>query len=687
MQKFSNFLEENFIQESLDSPIEFYMTDDTKMPKEIYATFDIDGTQYGMSLIYTLYDKVYMLDMYRIVNVKKRSWSFIKPQHIRKCLSSLIKFMEASYPFLQSKMNGIIIDIPGKTGSEKYVSFLGRILKRSYIKKFREIPVVKTSDKARNYLFLVKKGIEPSSLFTTAAFHKNFKFENGNAVFDDQIMDQTTEPYKVIKQTVSIEPSKKFAFGAAQVELMADEETINMLDKASELYKINQSTTKPVKKQENYTAAINLDFTKEIISSGNGGVGFGENKSSKVLGLSLPHIMALILPSAYAKVQQYGYDASKFNENDLTYATNQGLSNVPEKIKKELIDAGMLTTSGSLNTAAANIETIKACLAAFMYIEKDKLVSFKNKIEEKLVNKADPKPKAKGKKGVQEYKLDLEKEPVSVLEAFTSSNESTPYGGVMGFVEGNEDINAKKTAVIKMPEIEQWYNSFDGSSEKGQNTLVNYTGSNAYEINSTVRNLVNNKDFNFEKIPDYGNDVKNQIITLTEYFKKAPRLENGIWVYRNADTPGVEKYQVGDDYIDAAFLSTSLKSSMSLSSNGNLRLKIYVPKGTRCFPILEKSQHSHEDEIVLPPMSLLRITEIYDNIKEEGHRMMVCAMIGSAFEDMLELGKKGVMLEEKKPEKKKEYDPAGKWGAPTSSYDDAMLVKKLMVKGVIKSKK
>ena len=30
--------------------------------------------------------------------------------------------------------------------------------------------------------------------------------------------------------------------------------------------------------------------------------------------------------------------------------------------------------------------------------------------------------------------------------------------------------------------------------------------------------------------------------------------------------------------------------------------------------------------------------------------------------------------------KKKEYDPADKWGAPTSSYDDAMSIKKALEK-------
>lgn len=681
MDRFSNFVVESFLTESLNDPLEFYMTEDTKMPREIYSAFELDGIQYGMSLILTKYDKVYMLDFYRIVNVKKRSWSFYKPNHVRKCLSTVIKFMESCYPFLQAKMDGMIIEIPGKTGSEKYAKFLNRIIKKSYIKKYRDVPVEKTTKKARNYLFLVKKGLEPTSLFKTATFHKNFKFDNGSAIFDDKIMGQTTEPYKKVKPTVSTKPHKKYAFGAAKVELTADANTVEMLDKASELYKINKNLDNDTKKDEEYSVSLHADSVKMVISNGSGGPGFGENKSSKLITLSIPHVMAIILPNAFKKIKEVGYDTNKIIMDDLKYAASQGFSKLPKKLKDELIDAGMFQSNGQLNDAPANMETIKGSLAGFMFIEEPEIEKLKAKIEERIGDVKGTSPSNTGN-DVKVYKLELEKEPVSVLESFSTANESSPYSGGIGFVESDEDVEKKKTEVLKMPEVEKWYNNFDTSSKKGPSQLHYYTGIGAGDMNNELRRLVNQKEIKWDNI----SSQKDNILTLMEYFKKAPKINSGIWVYRNADTPGVEKYEVGDDYIDAAFLSTSVKSSMNLSASGNLRLKIYVPKGTRCFPIFGKSEHKSEDEIVLPPMSLLRITEIYDNVKKEGHRMMVCTMLGSAFEDALELGNEGILLEQEN-KKKKKYNPEDKWGKPTSSYEDAANIKKLLVTKKIKAKR
>lgn len=70
--KFSTFIKESFddISEALDSPVEFYMTDDTKMPDEIYATYQSNGNDYGMSLVRSQWNGVYILDFYLITNKK-----------------------------------------------------------------------------------------------------------------------------------------------------------------------------------------------------------------------------------------------------------------------------------------------------------------------------------------------------------------------------------------------------------------------------------------------------------------------------------------------------------------------------------------------------------------------------------------------------------------------------------------
>ena len=699
MLGFDKFSENEFINESLDSPIEFYMTDDTKMPKEIYAAIEHDGVQYGMSLIQSDYDNVYTLDFYRIVSVKKRFWSFYKPNHIRPMLSTIIKFMEACYPFVQVRMKGILIDIPGKSGSEKYVTFLGRILKKSYIKQFRTVPIVKTSDKAKNYLFLVRKGIEPTTLFKTAAFHKNFKFDAKNQpVFTSEIMDDAKSYYKTLKPTVSIKPSEKFAFGKVKVELSADDETVYMLDKATAEYKagITSSKKKEEEKKE-YVVTINKEWAKTIIqdaalhgSSPAAASGYFDNVMDSVYTLSFPHLLAKMLPSAYDKISKFGYDESKINFDDLAYVLRQGYNSLPQKVRKALVDEGIFKVSGDLIRNPENEELVKTSLATFMYIQSNSVNTLGNIMATKMAetNKIPPKSAS-----AIEKKLDLDKNPVSVVEAFATSNESSPYSGDLGFVESGEDVSAKKKALIAMPEIGKWFNGLGISEYNGnennheEHSLWSYTGSTASYFNKNLREMISGKKLSKNSLVSYGNA---SVETLIRYFDKAPTLENGIWVYRNADTPNVNKYDVGDDYIDAAFMSTSIDSRMTLSSGGNTRLKIYVPKGTKVFPILEKSQHPSEQEIVLPPMSILRIIETYDKVTPySDKRLFVCTMIGSGYKSFLEGMEQELILEQqsKKIPKKEQYNPEDKWGAPTSSYDDAQKIKKLIEQGKIKIRK
>lgn len=700
MLGFYNFSESKFIKESLDSPIEFYMTDDTKMPKEIYAAIEHDGVQYGMSLIQSDYDNVYNLDFYRIVSVKKRFWSFQKPNHIRPMLSSIIKFMEACYPFVQVKMKGILIDIPGKSGSEKYVSFLSRILKKSYIKQFREIPVIKTSDKAKNYLFLVRKGIEPTTLFKTAAFHKNFKFDNKETpVFTSDIMDDAKSYYKTLKTTVSIKPSEKFAFGKVKVELSADDETMYMLDKASAEYKAGMSSPKKKAEEEQkkeYVVTINTEWAKTILQDGTSqgsspaaASGYFDNVQDSSYTISFPHLLAMLLPSAYDKISKLGYDDSKINFDDISYTTKQGYFSLPQKVRTALSDEGIFSNNGELIRTSKNEELVKSSLASFMFIQKTSVDTLGGIMTSKMADndKGTTKPTS-----AIEKKLDLDKNPVSVLEAFATSNESSPYSGSMGFYETGENVTNKKKAIFAMPEVNKWYHSIEVTQYDGnekdleQNSLWSYTGSYADSFNSNLRDMISSKKLSKNKLVKY-NDAS--VETLIRYFDKAPALENGIWVYRNADTPDVDKYDVGDDYIDAAFMSTTIKSTMDLSSEGNTRLKIYVPKGTKVFPILAKSRHPNEEEIVLPPMSILRITETYDNVTSYNKRLFVCTMIGSGYKSFLDAMEQELILEQssKKIPKKKEYNPEDKWGASTSSYDDAQKIKKLIEQGKIKIRK
>lgn len=708
MKSFKQFNDIEMINESLNSPLEFEMTDDTQMPKQIFASFDIDDTKYGISLVLSNYKDVYMLDLYRIVNVKKRSWSFMKPNHIRLCLSTTIKFMEACYPFLQTKMKGILIELPSKKGSEKYVSFLGRILKKSYIKKFESIPVVKKTDKARNYMFLVNKNVKASALFKSAAFHKNFEFDKGGSEIFTSEMLAEMDPYKTMKTTVSITPSKKHAFGSIQVDLALDDEAIGELDAASQTFKINkklldaaeevdaktkkaaEKEAEPVvaKSQKPYTVAIQETADEIYLSSSaeGSGVGYFDNKTDHTLSISLPHLMAIILPKAFSNIKDYGYDESKIVSDDLVYAARTGFDNLPKSAQTELQNIGLFKANNLQVSGEQKFKDIKTNLMAMQYIDKPTILFLAIVIKEKLdmvkVTTAAPKPKKEEKVStMKDYALELKVTPASSAKGFETANVNDPFASDLGFKESGEDIGEKKKSILAMPSIKKWYTSFD-KNEEGSKSLHAYTGNTYNTINADLRNQIKNK---------FLTDGNWMTKDLVNYFDQAPELDAGIWTYRNANTPSVSKYEVGDDYIDAGVMSTSVDSSLRMGAHvsgsgklSNTRLKIFLPKGTKCFPILGKSSVQSENEIVLPPFSMLRIIESYENYRFEGHRMFVCTMIGSGLKSYSELSKgDGTILENKNSSKKDDED---KWSSDTTSYEDAMRIKTMLLSKKTKKK-
>ena len=214
---FTTYLEEYELNESLNEPVDFFMTDDTEIPRRIYAAFSIDGTDYGISLEESNFDKVYHLRMYRIVNVKARHWSFRKPLHVRKCLATLLKFMEACIPFIKTRMDGIIIPIPGKANPERFNTFISKMIRRTYVQTFRQIPVKRTAEKkeAYNHLFVIRRTVNPNSLFKTKQFKKyDFDPEDG---LPDEVADEI-EPNRRERQSLSTKPSEKYQFKGIKID-------------------------------------------------------------------------------------------------------------------------------------------------------------------------------------------------------------------------------------------------------------------------------------------------------------------------------------------------------------------------------------------------------------------------------------------------------------------------------------
>jgi hypothetical protein len=704
MDRLEKFIENKELNESLQTPLEFFMTDDTKMPREIYSAFELDGIQYGMSLVETKYNKVYSLEFYRIVNVKKRFWSFYKTTHVRPILSTIIRFFEACHPFVHHRMHGIIIELPTKKGSERYVTFLDRVLKKSYIKQYRSLPVLKKTDKANNYMFLIRKGISPETLFKTAAFHKHFEFDP--EVKDDSIVSMTDvstelldvakEPYKFIKPTASVKPSEKFAFKKLKVEIEADAETVAILDAASDNYakfgnpeKEKVLTPEEQKKLENakYKIKIVYDVAKNAMGDfippntnskklndfvmNQGGYYIGalpesmlqssyDSNKTKIITISLDYIFALMLPevrklfknkTSYTTFFKDGYvkDSLSLKSNYLwslnyKFSDAMGSASFGSKIARALAAAKVIYSETDLGLTVYSEGFFSKMLKRQYLISEEMVQKFGDFFNIKITEMGYD-IKKDSDFNVEVTKLDLDWAPTSILPEFEDGNISKiNKKEFLPFTEKDEDdfdspkVLKKIEALHQMPEVGKWYKqAYEHDPYKGDDfsrrfkLLKDYSGSEYRDYNIPLRKMISSNSIDLAYLTT---DIKE----LMRFFDTAPRLENGIWVYRNCSIPGQEKFEPGQDIIDPAFLSTTIRSTMRFGSN-DCRLKIYLPKGTRILPVLSFSENFTENEIVLPPMSVLRILEVYKGLKgtyNKEHRAFVCTMIGSAYKSIME---------------------------------------------------
>lgn len=230
MRSFNNFHEYISLEESLNTPIEFYLTDDTRLPSRVYGVFDIDDVKYGMSLEESDHTGIYILSMYRILAKKPRKWSFKTPSHIRPALSTLLKFIESCVPFVKSKMKAVMIPVSGKNAS-RYISFAERVLKRSYITSFKVLPVTKSPDqKVYNWemIFVSRIGISPNQIFSDNKFKKyNFSSEILTHEIAANISQKGPD-----KKSLKTEPSKKYTFGMLEIENVSiDSEVFDLISK------------------------------------------------------------------------------------------------------------------------------------------------------------------------------------------------------------------------------------------------------------------------------------------------------------------------------------------------------------------------------------------------------------------------------------------------------------------------
>jgi hypothetical protein len=296
--------------------------------------------------------------------------------------------------------------------------------------------------------------------------------------------------------------------------------------------------------------------------------------------------------------------------------------------------------------------------------------------------------------------LDLPFKLQSEHPVFDLDNNSKWNDGEIGFRikdEYHSAIGKKKRESFDSPSYKEWndkmvkLSSFHYLSPefkdnpkleedfKGYRAMRSYTGTTYKTINPNLRSVLSVKSgMNFS--------LDSSARTLIEFFlNNSFELETGIWVYRNAKIPDQSKYKPGDVFLDPAFISTSLASTVSMGYKENsARLKIFLPKGTKCLPVLDHSSHRDEMEIILAPFSRINITEVYKKTNYQGkitRSLMVGAYTGNglnSFYDAVKNSKVSELLEEKKnstqvkSQNKKDgkKDSKHAWEDETLSYED-----------------
>ena len=718
------------LSESLNSPVEFTITDDTDIPNQFYAVTQVNGTDYGFALYRTKYDKVYTIEMYRVVTKKKRFWSFKSAADVRIVMSTLMKFIESVYPFVKSKMDGAILEIPSGTSSESYMKFLTLIVNKFYIKTFAATPVTKTTDKASNYLFVTKKVVKPETIFKTASFHKHFTF---GEIPKSEHFDEIKEPLKVQPITLSYTPEPKFALGEFEVTSLADLSVLPIDAVTRDNSKVTSGEYDGKTKDPNKIIPEPTKGTAEPVIEVKPDIkyGFAYSGEADTKKYGPDKIPFFHFVSYLATTHKIG-NARNLIKSLKAYIKNRGSISYSNKYKADNAFRESYYYAHKLLNDIANKDPslIAGMDSTFLYIHDSASLSYYNFKDSKnhvdkttemiaVYEKTAPTPYVlkknmemfggfRNKLGISSYNSYKPQEEVSYAnnKKYTHSKIEIPIvlkSGIKAFRFADEGVSvnpksnlfimepgdtnktaSKQLAISKMPQVVKFINELDFNAPI-KKSIKDYTGSNSGMLNNNLREYIKgggniyqgfdaldpNFYDNIKKQDPYEYDHKRTSLLLIENmlraFEMAPVAEEAFWVYRNADFDGHNSKEVSDELIDAGALSTSLNPEFKLGYGGNTRLKIFVPKGARFIPVYSFSTVKGESEIILPPMSVLKITEKYTTKMEysSSNKLgFVCVWTGSAFKSTIEKmrdGKPFTLKEELEQQDEVNLKKESKW--------------------------
>jgi len=696
LKKFDGFIslnEDVLLTEALNNPKQYYMTDDTVLPSKIYAAFKVNGGDYIMSLVQQYGQGIYVMEAGKIGASGGNTfwWKFHNPSDIITVLATSTDFLKNSVELLP-QLKGIAIRVRMKASRVKTTQrLISKILKKSANQTFTVFPVTQVGEKQltkkRNhgYAFIGKKSASPESIFKSKEF-KEFGFDPSKSIPDEAL--DILKPKTALKKTQTLSPSKKYSFGQYDLDVPSDTETLDRLAAA----KVSGKVAKHIEKQ--------VEVEKKINSSGV----FDPEDMSSVGALA----NALRTTPEFAKMANAlrvnGFDVKKVNFDNLQYVYSQ-----MSTFNKQLVDT--MAAGGSLPDA--NLGNIKGStgqiwIEILKYMaepvgtsdEKHMLaiIAYRNAKKEAAfdsIKTAVSKPSEVKKKP----KLDI------AMTEFKSTMPGTGTGKVKikgDFFEESSDYNVGVIrSYLQSENGLNYYNEINNLPKSVYKNVVNYSGSGYSSFNDPLRKIVSKL---FRKEPLTQSEIDEltsgtkKIAKMARIFEKLKPLPESLYVYRSTLVPYEMREAIvpGYEYVDPAFTSASLRQNVTIG--GKDRMRVFLPKGSKVIPILEHSTHDGEQEIILPPTSIIKVVEAEERNVDGSSRIFFQGVYtGFAYKSIVEKLKKGLteavesrrillslqrMISMSEEKKEDGYDPEGKFGG-TYDWNLAALITKAIKDGDI----
>jgi hypothetical protein len=651
IKNFQHFYDDNLLHESLNTPVEFYMTDDTQLPNRIYAAFKMDDDTYGMSLEASDHKGIYLLKMYRVLAKKPRKWSFKKPSHIRPALSTLLKFIEASVPFIKPQLKGIICQVAGQN-ADKYIRFAERILKKTYITSFKVLPTTKSPDKKIypwENIFVSRVGISPKAVFSDPKF-SSYDFPDG---FLTHEVAEVIKPKMKEKQSVKTEPSKKYKFGNIEVdEITIDSEVFGMITKIEKEY--NTTKTVEPKAAETHDEEGLTPSNKEVIKSY---ATAGQKKKVSNLFSIANKDSPLILATLIKKYKEEHPNEVILEIGDVQFVLDQIFKDSTYKhLRNYLEEIGDISSEDGMTINSAILSDVLGRFKKGLpkKTEMNTTMNIIRQFEKTLPKAKVPGSKytpKKSEKTSQGKKLNTFKTNILPEQLISTlpGNGIFDYDEVYFYrVKKGQNVRGEDVSDMKTMLSDKFGYEKSIRNHKNYDYVREYTGSEYTHINSTIREAF---DLFTKNITSFKNSMisakekfseEGMIGKIVSVFDDLKPLPESLWVYRNTNLPeDVWKgLKSGEDFVDPAVMSTSIRSSLDFSGIEGHRFRIFLPKGSRVIPILDSSDHKFENEVVLPPFSILKIIRLdeyspispYASSSDRSY-LITCVFVGSAFKN------------------------------------------------------